>query len=125
MGFVDLTEGPDGLRSRAVQLAGQAESFADRLASLLAQIEGIEGARPWGGDEYGDAFVKSYAQPTEAGPFHEAVDDQVRDLGPEATKIGTVLSAGATDYLTGDLQAADDIGTLAPGTGINVAGRVH
>ena len=50
MGFVDLTEGPDGLRARAVQFAGQAEGLAARLHSLLEQIESIEAARPWGGD---------------------------------------------------------------------------
>ncbi|GAA3398981.1 hypothetical protein [Cryptosporangium minutisporangium] len=125
MGFVDLTEGPDGLRARAVQFAGQAEGLAERLHSLLEQIESIEAARPWGGDKYGNTFAEGYGQPTEEGPFNEAVDAQVRGLGPEATQIGTALTAGATDYLIGDLQAADDIGSLAPGRGIVPGGRAH
>lgn len=112
MGWLELTEGPDGLRSRAAQLSGQAEGFAERLSSLLQQIADVEAGRPWGGDQYGAAFEKSYHQATEEGPFAQAVDGQVRDLGPEAGEIGIALTAGASDYQAEDLRAADDIGRV-------------
>jgi hypothetical protein len=112
MGWLELSEGPDGLRSRAAQFSGQAEGFAERLNSLLQQIAAVEGARPWGGDVYGTAFEKSYLQATEGGPFAHAVDGQVAELGPEASEIGIALTAGASDYQVEDLRAADDIGRV-------------
>lgn len=110
MGWVELTEGVDGLRARAVQFSGQAEGFAERLSGLLQEIQSIESSRPWGDDKYGAAFEQSYNQATEGGPFAEAVDGQVRELGPEASQIGIALSAGASDYQVEDVRAADDIG---------------
>ncbi|MFG1922443.1 hypothetical protein [Cryptosporangium sp. NPDC048952] len=109
MGWVELSEGPDALRARAAQLSGQAEGFAARLSGLLQEIAAIEAARPWGGDQYGTQFEASYQQATEEGPFAQAVDGQVRDLGPEASEIGIALTAGATDYQAEDIRAADDI----------------
>lgn len=112
MGFVDLSEGPDGLRARAVQLAGHAEDFAARLEAILGRISQVEAGKPWGGDKYGEQFEKSYGQETDEGPFNQAVDKQVASLGPEASTLGEALSAGATDYQTEDLQAADDINKI-------------
>ena len=109
MGFVNLTEGPDGLRHRAAQFSGQSEEFAGRLSSLLGEIAGIEGSRPWGGDKYGAVFEKSYFQATEGGEYARAVDEQVKELGPEASQIGIALSAGASDYQAEDLRIAGDI----------------
>ncbi|SHN75409.1 hypothetical protein [Cryptosporangium aurantiacum] len=113
MGWVELTEGPDGLRSRATQLSGQADAFAARLSSLLAQIAAVEAGSPQGvSDDYARAFNTNYNKPTDGGPLHEAIDNQARDLGPEATTIGNALSAGATDYEIGDLQAENDINSV-------------
>jgi hypothetical protein len=112
MGFVELTDGPDGLRTQAAQFSGAAEEFAGRAQALLDQIAAVEATSPWGNDSYAKAFRQSYSQPTEQGPLHEAVDAEARGLGPEATEIATALSDGATDYQTGDLQAADDIGSV-------------
>jgi hypothetical protein len=111
MGWVELTDGPDGLRARAAQFAGEADGFASKLQGLLAQIADVEAGRPWGTDDpYAKQFEASYGQATEEGPFHQAVDDQVRGLGPEASGMGTALSAGATDYQIEDIRAAGDIG---------------
>lgn len=112
MGFVDLSEGPDGLRARAVQLSGHAEDFATRLETLLTRISEVEGGKPWGGDKYGEQFERSYGQETDEGPLNRAVDAQVATLGPEASTLGEALTAGATDYQSEDLQAADDINKL-------------
>ena len=111
MSFVELSDGgADGLRSRAVQLSGKAEDLTAQIHSTLAEIAAIEAEQPWGKDDaYAEQFVRSYDQPTDQGPFHEAVDKQASDLGPEATDMGQALSAGATDYQTGDLQAGHDI----------------
>lgn len=110
MGWVELSDGPDGLRSRATRLSGHAEELAARLQSTLAEIAALEAEQPWGtSDVYARQFEASYGQATDEGPFNEAVDKQVRDLGPEATGLGEALSAGATDYQTEDLVAGDDI----------------
>jgi hypothetical protein len=111
MGWVELTDGPDGLRSRAAQFSGSADEFAGKLQGLLEQIAAVEAGSPWGtSDVYAQGFEQSYNQATDEGPFHEAVDAQARGLGPEASGMGTALSAGATDYQVEDAQAASDIG---------------
>jgi hypothetical protein len=111
MGWIELSDGPDGLRARAAKFSGSADELAGNLQALLAEIAAVEAGQPWGStDPYAAAFEKSYNQPTDAGPFHEAVDEQARGLGPEAAGMGNALTAGASDYQTEDIRAAGDIG---------------
>ena len=45
------------LLGAAGELVNQGESLSGDMTSLLANVEGLEGTRAWGGDDFGKQFL--------------------------------------------------------------------
>ncbi|HKT00947.1 MAG TPA: hypothetical protein VJT31_15575 [Rugosimonospora sp.] len=109
--YIKVDGNPDDVTGTGARLKGQAESFKAQVQSVLGDIESIEADAPWGTDDPGQAFMKSYNQTPEGGgtPFSQSLKDELGNAGDQLSKAGDGIMLAMTQYQGTDTGNSSDI----------------
>ncbi|MFC0531057.1 hypothetical protein [Phytohabitans kaempferiae] len=103
--YLDIQDDPNEVTGTGAILRSIGTSFQTQAQGILAEINGVNAERPWGNDEYGQAFEQTYNTTPEGsdGPLRDAVDDGLSRAGEHLIKIGDKTVTAMTEY-----QGVDD-----------------
>ncbi len=109
--FVDIQGDPDELGGKGALLSGMAATLQARSASVLSEIQAIEGEQPWGHDKYADGFLHSYNTTPDGDtkPLKDTAQQGLADAGGLLTNIGDRISLAMGEYQGTDWQNSRDI----------------
>src|SRR5690349_1238920 len=109
--YVNVNGNPDEVTGTGARLKAQAEEFSSQVKSVLSDIQAIDAQQPWGGDDPGQAFLKSYHQEPEGGgaPFSQSLQDEMSTAGDQLSKTGDGVMFAMVQYQSTDSLNDDDI----------------
>ncbi|MFD0747624.1 hypothetical protein ACFQ1L_41865 [Phytohabitans flavus] len=58
--FLDIQDDPNEVSGTGAILRSIGTSFKGQAQGILAEINAVNAERPWGGDQYGQAFEQTY-----------------------------------------------------------------
>jgi hypothetical protein len=112
--YVKVEGDPDDVTGIGARLTAQAASFGAQAQGILHEITTIDSAAPWGQDETGQEFQKSYNQVPEGGdtPFSDAVKTELSKAGELLDKVGNGIILAMGSYQSVDTTNENDIRKL-------------
>jgi hypothetical protein len=112
--YIKVEGDPDDVIGIGARLKSQAASFGAQAQGILHEITSIDGGAPWGQDETGHEFQKSYNQVPEGGdtPFSDAVKTELSKAGEQLDKVGDGIMLAMTSYQSVDTTSEHDIRKL-------------
>jgi hypothetical protein len=117
--YFKVDGGTDGIRAIGQRILMTAEELHAKAQPLLEHINTLEGGAPWGGDEYGTAFVKKYTE-VPAGatkPYNDLLKEHLQDVGTRVSGHGQTVT-GTMDQL--DVTDAGNAKTVSSATDTGV-----
>ena len=105
MGYLDIKEDPNEIGGTGAIVRSLATAFHAKAQAILAEIQAVEGERPWGNDKYGQAFENTYNVVPEGSEnsLREQVRDGLSQAGERLTKVGDKTVLAMNEY-----QGVDD-----------------
>jgi hypothetical protein len=101
---------PSSTVTNAARLTAQGEAMLTALASLVANIQVVEDAAPWGTNEqYADPFKGAYFGDSDGA---EAVRHAARSVGNRVVDCGTAVGVGAMTIDDADGESARTVGSV-------------
>ncbi|MFI1995569.1 hypothetical protein [Actinoplanes sp. NPDC020271] len=108
--FLNLPDGPGAAAQVGVKLQAEAQDFKQKAQRLLGHIQHLDGGKPWGADEAGQAFETQYHKPMgEAGSLAQALQDRLNTAGHRLDELGSGVVQAMTRYDSADVTGATDI----------------
>jgi hypothetical protein len=103
--FLDIQDDPNEVTGTAAILRSMGTSFQSEAQTILGDINAVNAERPWGNDEYGQAFEQTYNVVPEGSevPLRDAVDDGLSRAGEGLIKPADKTVLAMTEY-----QGVDD-----------------
>jgi hypothetical protein len=103
--FLDIQDDPNEVSGTAAILRSMGTSFQSQAQTVLGDINAVNAERPWGSDQYGQAFEQTYNVVPEGSevPLREAVDDGLSRAGEGLIKPADKTVLAMTEY-----QGVDD-----------------
>jgi hypothetical protein len=109
--YLDIEGDPNEVTGTGAKLRAMAESFQGRAQGILGDIRAVEGERPWGSDQYGQAFETTYNVVPEGGEgtLRDSVQDGMQDAGGRLKRVGENTVLAMTEYQGTDADNAAQI----------------
>jgi|SRR5215467_2535161 len=106
-----MQDGPAQVAATALQLKSLAVEFGAQAGGILAGIESIEGRKPWGSDEPGQAFERSYNQTPQDSdtPFSKSLHDELGNAGKVLGELSDNILNAVASYQSTDVDSSEDI----------------
>jgi hypothetical protein len=103
--YLDIQDDPNEVTGTGAILRSIGTSFQSQAQGILGEINAVNAERPWGNDQYGQAFEQTYNMVPEGseGPLREAVDDGLNRAGEGLVNVGDTTVMAMTEY-----QGVDD-----------------
>lgn len=103
--YLDIQDDPNEVSGTGAILRSIGTSFQSQAQGILGDINAVNAERPWGNDQYGQAFEQTYNMVPEGsdGPLREAVDDGLSRAGEGLINVGGKTVMAMTEY-----QGVDD-----------------
>ncbi len=103
--FLDIQDDPNEVTGTAAILRSMGTSFQSEAQTILGDINAVNAERPWGNDEYGQAFEQTYNVVPEGSevPLRDAVDNGLSRAGEGLIKPADKTVLAMTEY-----QGVDD-----------------
>jgi hypothetical protein len=111
--FVSIVGGTEPIRAAGAKISALADKLQARSAAVAADIDALEADEPWGGDEAGQNFFKSYTDATDGGPFNEALKDLLNNGADDLHRVGDGIVAAMDVLQLTDGDNASAIGGVA------------
>jgi hypothetical protein len=109
--YVNLPDGATQVLSTGIQLKSLATDFQSQAGAILAEIKSIEGGRPWGDDETGQTFERSYNQ-TPSGsdaPFSQSLRDELTNAAKPLGDLSDNIINAVASYQSTDVDNSENI----------------
>ena len=109
--YVNMQDGPAQVAATALQLKSLAVEFGSQAGGILAEIQSIEGPRPWGNDDPGQTFEHSYNQtPKDSDtPFSTSLHDALTNAGKTLGELSDNILQAVASYQSSDVDSSEDI----------------
>ncbi|GAA4172742.1 hypothetical protein GCM10022251_69780 [Phytohabitans flavus] len=109
--FLDIQDDPNEVSGTGAILRSIGTSFKGQAQGILAEINAVNAERPWGGDQYGQAFEQTYNVVPEGSdmPLRDAVDDGLSRAGDGLIKPADKTILAMTQYQGVDEDNRADI----------------
>ncbi|HKD99247.1 MAG TPA: hypothetical protein VKB69_16835 [Micromonosporaceae bacterium] len=109
--YVNMQDGPAQVASTALQLKSLAVEFGSQAGAVLAEIRSIEGRHPWGGDETGQTFERSYNQVPQGSdaPFSQSLRDELTNAGKVLGDLSDNILDAVAAYQSTDVDNSENI----------------
>ncbi|GAA4459126.1 hypothetical protein [Phytohabitans houttuyneae] len=103
--FLDIQDDPNQVSGTAAILRSMGTTFQSEAQTILGDINAVNAERPWGNDQYGQAFEQTYDVVPEGSdvPLRQVVDEGLGRAGE-----GLVTSAGKTVLAMTEYQGVDE-----------------
>jgi hypothetical protein len=118
--YVEITSSPAEVTAAAARIVGLGEGLSADMNMYLSEINGLEGTKTWGNDDFAHSFLHGaeggYQQPVDVGsakmPANEAVKMQgsgKEGVGEAGAALGNLVVNAMDAYSTTDENSGDDI----------------
>ncbi len=109
--YLDIRDDPNEVSGTGAILRSIGTSFKSQAQGILGEINAVDGERPWGNDQYGQAFEQTYNVVPEGsdGPLREAVSDGLNRAGEGLVNVGDKTVMAMTEFQGVDDGNRDDI----------------
>lgn len=109
--FLDIQDDPNEVSGTAAILRSIGTSFRGEAQAILGDINAVNAERPWGSDDYGQAFEQTYNVVPEGSdvPLRQAVDESLGRAGEGLIKPADKTVLAMTEYQGVDDENRTDI----------------
>jgi hypothetical protein len=109
--YLDIQDDPNEVSGTGAILRSIGTSFKSQAQGILGDINAVGSERPWGNDQYGQAFEQTYNVVPEGseGPLREAVSDGLNRAGEGLVNVGDKTVMAMTEFQGVDDGNRDDI----------------
>lgn len=111
--YIKIDGDPNRVAATGVALRAMAEALHGQLQAPLAEINAIDGERPWGTDHFGDGFEATYDYVPDGSEekLRDSIRNGMSNAGEGLGRVGGATVLAMTEIQGGDSQSASDIRT--------------